>query len=59
MFTSLDFLMIQSLLKRLYENVWMPFFGRILSLFIEIIEGKKSTKKPTYKFNTSDNSSEK
>tara|TARA_B100001250_G_C19494346_1_gene654493 strand:- start:401 stop:556 length:156 start_codon:yes stop_codon:yes gene_type:complete len=51
--------MIQSLLKRLYENVWMPFFGRILSLFIEIIEGKKSTKKPTYKFNTSDNSSEK
>ena len=36
-------------LKSLYLKFWVPFFGRILTLFIPLIEGKKPNRKPTYK----------
>ena len=36
------------LLKYLYVNFWVPVFGRILSVFIRIIEGKEVNQKPTY-----------
>ena len=28
-------------MKFLYERFWVPFFGRILSKFVFLIEGKK------------------
>tara|TARA_Y100001968_G_C19405648_1_gene743484 strand:+ start:777 stop:914 length:138 start_codon:yes stop_codon:yes gene_type:complete len=38
------------MLKKLYSRIWMPFFGRILFIFSQIIEGEKSKNKPTYRF---------
>ena len=32
------------LMNFLYEKFWVPFFGNILSQFIFLIEGKKTTK---------------
>ena len=29
----------------LYEKFWVPFFGKILSKFVFLIEGKKQNKK--------------
>ena len=28
-------------MKFLYEKIWVPFFGHILSKFVFLIEGKK------------------
>ena len=28
-------------MKFLYEKLWVPFFGKILSKFVFLIEGKK------------------
>tara|TARA_Y100001968_G_scaffold321506_1_gene356059 strand:- start:55867 stop:56004 length:138 start_codon:yes stop_codon:yes gene_type:complete len=38
-----------NLMRNLYKNAWVPFFGRILSKFIPIIEGAKPKKEPTFK----------
>jgi len=38
-------------LKFLYIKVWMPIFGRLLAVFIPVIEGSKPIRKPKYKFN--------
>ena len=37
-----------NLLKKLYENIWVPILGRFISIFIPLIEGKKTIIKPTY-----------
>ena len=34
-------------MKFLYEKVWVPFFGYILSKFVFLIEGKKQDSKNT------------
>lgn len=36
-------------LKLLYLKIWVPLFGRMLSIFIPMIEGKQPSKKPTYR----------
>tara|TARA_Y100001968_G_scaffold331785_1_gene387668 strand:+ start:2557 stop:2709 length:153 start_codon:yes stop_codon:yes gene_type:complete len=38
----------KNFLKKLYVNFWVPIFGRLVSLIIPIIEGKKPAIKPTY-----------
>ncbi len=35
-------------LKRIYEELWVPIFGRILYLFSAMIEGKTPKEKQTY-----------
>jgi len=35
-------------LKRSYEDLWVPIFGRILRLFSSIIEGEAPNEKQTY-----------
>ena len=35
-------------LKRLYEDFWVPVFGRILNLLVPFIEGEKPKDKQTY-----------
>ena len=35
-------------LKKLYEEFWVPVFGRILNLFSSLIEGQKPKEKQTY-----------
>ncbi len=40
-----------NLLDILYRKLWVPLFGRILYLFVSLIEGRKSNKKPTYSIN--------
>ena len=39
---------MKGFLGKLYSLFWVPFFGRILSLFIGSIEGKKPLRKPTF-----------
>ncbi len=34
-------------MKYLYEKLWVPFFGEILSKFVFLIEGKNISKKKT------------
>ena len=36
------------MLKKAYENIWVPIMGRILTKFIPILEGRKPQQKPTY-----------
>ncbi|WP_320664524.1 hypothetical protein [Prochlorococcus sp. MIT 1223] len=36
-------------LKSSYRKIWVPFFGRLLALFIPVIEGKPPKNNPTYK----------
>ena len=37
-------------MKFLYEKLWVPFFGGILSKFVFLIEGeKKESKKKSFK----------
>jgi len=31
-------------MKFLYDKLWVPFFGKILSRFVFVIEGKKEKK---------------
>tara|TARA_B100000700_G_C15026284_1_gene848319 strand:- start:2241 stop:2396 length:156 start_codon:yes stop_codon:yes gene_type:complete len=38
----------RNLLQKAYEQIWVPFFGRILTFFVLWIEGKPLTQKPTY-----------
>ncbi len=38
------------LLKSGYEKIWVPVLGRILMYFSSLIEGKKISEKPSYKF---------
>jgi len=33
-------------MKYLYEKIWVPFFGYILSKFVFLIEGNKKASKP-------------
>ncbi len=33
------------MLKFFYDNFWYPFFGKILSKFVFLIEGKSQNKK--------------
>ena len=35
-------------LKIVYEEFWVPIFGRILNLFTSYIEGQKPQEKQTY-----------
>ena len=39
---------VKNPLKIVYENIWVPVFGRILNLFTSIIEGKTPKEKQTY-----------
>ena len=34
--------------KKIYENFWVPIFGRILSGFSSMIEGEAPKEKQTY-----------
>tara|TARA_Y100001968_G_scaffold16399_1_gene13070 strand:- start:328 stop:480 length:153 start_codon:yes stop_codon:yes gene_type:complete len=36
------------MLKNAYKKLWVPLFGRLLSNFIPIIEGKPPEKSPTF-----------
>ncbi len=40
--------MIFGVLDKAYRNIWVPFFGRVLVLFVKQIEGKSLDSKPTY-----------
>ena len=35
-------------MKRIYEEFWVPVFGRVLSLFSFLIEGETPKQKQTY-----------
>ena len=35
-------------LKKAYEELWVPIFGRILMIFVGLIEGKKPKEDPTF-----------
>ena len=35
-------------LKKFYEEFWVPVFGRILTRFVNLIEGENTKVKPTY-----------
>ena len=35
-------------LKRVYENFWVPVFGRVLHLFAAVIEGDTPHEEQTY-----------
>ena len=39
---------VKNPLKRIYENFWVPIFGRILNLFVSWIEGQTPKEKQTY-----------
>ena len=36
-------------LKTFYVKLWVPIFGRFVSIFIPLIEGQKPKEKPSYK----------
>tara|TARA_Y100001968_G_scaffold332418_1_gene390515 strand:- start:1786 stop:1953 length:168 start_codon:yes stop_codon:yes gene_type:complete len=36
------------MLRQAYKRIWVPVFGRLLSFFIPILEGKSPKIKPTY-----------
>jgi len=36
------------MLKTVYKRIWVPVFGRLLSKFIPLLEGKPPTQLPTY-----------
>ena len=36
------------MLKIAYKYLWVPIMGRILSIFIPLLEGKAPNKSPTY-----------
>ena len=38
----------------MYEEFWVPFFGRALTPFVRFIEGSPPDKKPTYDLRTKD-----
>ena len=40
---------MNKILSTAYTKIWTPLFGRILYIFVEQIEGKKSLEKPNYK----------
>ncbi len=35
-------------LKNAYKNIWVPVFGRLISVLIPLLEGKTPEKQPTY-----------
>ena len=35
-------------LKTAYEEFWVPVLGRVLNLFVSLIEGKPPSNKPTF-----------
>ncbi len=39
-------------LKKIYEEFWVPIFGRLLMKFVALIEGEESKVKPTYNLRT-------
>ena len=43
------------ILKKLYSLFWVPVFGRILSLFIRLIEGREPSIKPTFQIDNINN----
>lgn len=43
------------MLKTLYSKFWVPVFGRLLTNFISVIEGKKPKQKPTYDIDKANN----
>ena len=36
------------MLKTSYKKIWVPVMGRILSILIPLLEGRKPNKKPTF-----------
>ncbi len=36
------------MLKSVYKKLWVPVMGRLVSLFIPLIEGKQALKTPSY-----------
>ena len=44
-------------LKRFYEDLWVPVFGRMLNWFVPLIEGDTPKEQQTY--NLKDNQDEK
>lgn len=41
-------------LKKIYEEFWVPVFGRLVNRFVVLIEGERSQVKPTYNLRTKD-----
>ena len=39
---------MNNLLKNAYKKIWVPVFGRLISVLIPLLEGKTPEKKPTY-----------
>ena len=48
--------MISKLLKSLYEEFWVPTFGRLLLLFSTLIEGEKPDNLNNHTFDLRDSS---
>ena len=40
--------MIFNMLNQAYKSIWVPIFGRVLYRFVDFIERKPPTEKPTY-----------
>ena len=46
------------MLKRAYKYLWVPLMGRLLTIFIPLLEGKPPNKSPTYDLDFSNNKEE-
>ncbi len=42
-------------LKQAYEEFWVPFLGRLLTMFSTWIEGEPPKQKPTFNLRTKEN----
>ena len=45
--------MIFNMLNQAYKSIWVPIFGRVLYRFVDFIERKPPTVKPTYQIKDS------
>jgi len=36
------------MLKKAYKHLWVPIMGRILTVFIPVLEGRAAKEKPSY-----------
>ena len=45
--------MIFNMLNQAYKRIWVPIFGRVLYRFVDFIERKPPTEKPTYQIKDS------
>ena len=47
-FSYIEWLKVNNLLKNAYKNFWVPVMGRFITGFIPLLEGKIPENKPTY-----------